>query len=130
MNLIEIFSILLIHWFADFVMQTDKQAKGKSNNWNDLISHTLTYSLIWLIPLFIVVFSGYTREEVGWSQWMLLFIPITFIFHTITDYFTSRLNSRLWFEGKVHNFFVSVGFDQVLHYIQLFLTYYLLVKWQ
>ena len=130
MNLIEIFSILLIHWFADFVMQTDKQAKGKSNNWNDLISHTLTYSLIWFIPLYIVIFSGYTREEVGWSQWMLLFIPITFIFHTITDYFTSRLNSRLWSEGKVHNFFVSVGFDQVLHYIQLFLTYYLLVKWQ
>ena len=130
MNLIEIFSILLIHWFADFVMQTDKQAKGKSSNWNDLISHTLTYSLIWFIPLYIVIFSGYTREEVGWSQWMLLFIPITFIFHTITDYFTSRLNSRLWSEGKVHNFFVSVGFDQVLHYIQLFLTYYLLVKWQ
>lgn len=118
----------MIHWFADFVMQTDKQAKGKSNNWNDLISHTLTYSLIWFIPLFIVIFSGYTREEVGWSQWTLLFIPITFIFHTITDYFTSRLNSKLWIEGKVHNFFVSIGFDQVLHYVQLFLTYWFIVK--
>lgn len=51
---------------------------------------------------------------------------ITFIAHTITDYFTSRLNSKLWSEGKVHNFFVSVGFDQVLHYVQLFTTYYLL----
>lgn len=27
----------------------------------------------------------------------------------------------------VHWFFVSVGFDQILHYIQLFLTYYLLI---
>lgn len=32
MNLIEIFSIIIIHWFADFVLQTDKQAKGKSKN--------------------------------------------------------------------------------------------------
>jgi hypothetical protein len=55
-----------------------------------------------------------------------LFVLITFIAHTITDYFTSRLNSKLWQQGKVHNFFISVGFDQVLHYIQLFTTYYLL----
>jgi hypothetical protein len=51
---------------------------------------------------------------------------ITFVCHTITDYFTSRLNSRLWAKGDVHNFFVSIGFDQVLHYVQLFTTYYLL----
>ena len=29
---------------------------------------------------------------------------------------------------KLHNFFVSVGFNQVLHYVQLFTTYYLLTK--
>lgn len=57
---------------------------------------------------------------------MYWFVPITFIFHTITDYFTNRLNSKLWAKGDVHNFFVSVGFDQCLHYVQLFLTYYLL----
>ena len=49
MTLLEIFTILLIHWFADFVLQTDKQAKGKSKNWRDLLSHTLTYSLIWFV---------------------------------------------------------------------------------
>jgi len=47
MNLIEIFSILLIHWFADFVLQTDEQAKGKSKNWLDLLQHTLNYSIVW-----------------------------------------------------------------------------------
>ena len=80
---------------------------------------------------------------------IVIFAGITFICHTITDYFTSRLNSKLWAKatywgsdemkrlypidcpenkhGKyVHNFFVSIGFDQVLHYIQLFLTYSLL----
>jgi len=57
-----------------------------------------------------------------------LFLPITFVAHTITDYFTSRLNSKLWVEGKVHYFFVAVGGDQILHYVQLFTTYYLLTK--
>lgn len=128
MNLIEIFSILGIHWFADFVMQTDKQAKGKSKNWNDLLSHTFNYSLMWLIPIIFLFPKDWTTSQYVLNS--LLFGSITFVCHTITDYFTSRLNSRLWSEGKVHNFFVSVGFDQYLHYIQLFLTYYLLVKWQ
>ena len=119
-TLTEIFAIIIIHWFSDFVLQTDKQAKGKSSNWNDLLEHTLSYSVIWLIiGTFYSVYLG--------NYWNgVYFALITFIAHTITDYFTSRLNSKLWAEGKVHNFFVSVGFDQVLHYVQLFLTYYYL----
>lgn len=119
MDIYIILSIILIHWIADFVLQTDKQAKGKSSNWKDLVSHTFYYSLFWMFCG--VVLSGWFDLKIS-----ILFCLITFIAHTITDYFTSRLNSRLWKEGKVHNFFVSVGFDQVLHYIQLFLTYKLL----
>jgi|SRR6185369_3222161 len=119
MTLTEIFSILLIHWFSDFVLQTDKQAKGKSKNWNDLLQHTINYSLIWALAGCILFPINY------WPQ-IILFFLITFFTHTITDYFTSRLNSKLWAEGKVHYFFVSIGFDQILHYVQLFLTYQLL----
>lgn len=115
LNLIEIFSIIIIHFIGDFVLQTDKQAKGKSKNWNDLLSHTVTYSLCWIIPAILML--GYNGA---------IFVIVTLVAHTITDYFTSRLNSKLWSEGKVHYFFISIGFDQVLHYIQLFLTYYLL----
>lgn len=121
MSLIEIFSIITIHWIADFVLQTDKQAKGKSKNWNDLLNHTLTYSLIFWC--FIIIISKY-NIYLAFYFWL-----ITLVLHTITDYFTSKLNAKLWAEGKVHNFFVSVGFDQVLHYIQLFLTYYYLKLW-
>lgn len=137
MNLIEIFSIILIHWFADFVLQTDKQAKGKSKNWSDLLSHTFAYSLVWLFIggcIYLQKFKPYNAQSnlelnVYWSYYIprgLFFVLITFIAHTITDYFTSRLNSKLWAKGDTHNFFISVGFDQVLHYIQLFTTYYLL----
>lgn len=127
LSLIEIFSIIIIHWFADFVLQTHKQAQGKSKNWNDLLAHTFTYSSMWVFASCLLI--GYANK-VQTTQWYvihsILFALITFIAHTATDYFTSRLNSKLWVKGDVHNFFVSVGFDQVLHYIQLFLTYYLL----
>jgi hypothetical protein len=131
MNLFTIFSILIIHWVGDFVLQTDKQAKGKSKNLSDLLSHTFTYTFCWFIflALFSIINNHVTNlppSYYGLDWRILLFLPITFVAHTITDYFTSRLNSKLWAEGKVHSFFVSVGFDQILHYLQLFLTFHYL----
>jgi uncharacterized membrane protein YkgB len=121
-NIYEILGILFIHWFADFVLQTDKQAKGKSKNWTDLINHTYVYSMVWMIIGCILYLTNLINFNFP------LFALITWITHTITDYFTSRLNSKLWEENKTHSFFVSIGFDQWLHYLQLFLTYYYLVK--
>lgn len=141
LNLIEIFSIIMIHWVADFVLQTDKMAKGKSKNWKDLLSHTTVYSLVWFIPFILMYMKDFhphrnppllEKDLIFYNNGfplLCLFVLITFICHTITDYFTSRLNSKLWAKGEVHNFFVSVGFDQVLHYVQLFLTYALLKQY-
>lgn len=124
MTLLEILLILLIHWFADFVLQTDEQAKNKSKSWSYLLAHTLTYSTIWYVLSMLLWPAGHIMS------WYVLnsiyFTFITFVCHTITDYFTSRLNSKLWSEGKTHNFFISIGFDQWLHYAQLFTTYYYL----
>lgn len=123
------FIIIFIHWIADFVLQTDWQAQNKSKSNFALLSHTSNYSLVWLLPMclvFGVMKEGETTEWIFWSS--IYFGMITFVVHTITDYFTSRLNSKLWSAGKVHYFFVSVGFDQVLHYGQLFLTYYFLIN--
>ena len=128
LNLIEIFVILIIHWIADFILQTDKMAKGKSNNWYDLLDHTFTYSLVWLIAGLIYGFVClFTGNEISLII-PIFFFMITLICHTATDYVTSRINKILWNKGDVHNFFVSVGFDQILHYVQLYLTYYLLFK--
>lgn len=118
-----VFGIILIHWFADFVCQTDWEAQNKSKNNKALLSHTLTYSGIWLsFGVFYVLFNLDTY--IPWS--LTKFVFITFVAHTLTDYITSRINSKLWAKKDVHNFFVSVGFDQVLHYVQLFLTFHFL----
>ena len=118
--------ILFVHWIADFVLRTDKQAKGKSKNWDDLLDHTLNYSAVWYGTgmLFQIFTNGKAFEVWAVSEFTL----ITFIFHTITDYFTSRLNSKLYDKGQIHNFFVSIGFDQLLHYTQLLFTYWYLTK--
>jgi hypothetical protein len=112
-----------MHWIADFVFQDEKWALGKSKNWSDLLSHTSLYSLLWFIPMIILL-------GVNWKPFVFVFI--TFVLHTTTDYYTSRIVSKKFannhYGSAVPNFgaFSIIGFDQVLHYIQLFLTYYYL----
>lgn len=122
-SLIEIFTIIFVHWVADFVFQTHWQAINKSKNNLALTMHVSTYAVSWLLPMSVLFYVG-PYDAIGCLFAGLFFAMLTFMFHWVTDYFTSRLNSKLWAKGDTHNFFVSVGFDQVLHYIQLFLTYY------
>lgn len=152
LSIIEILSIIFIHWVADFVLQTDEQAKGKSKNWWDLLSHTVTYTFSFgMIACWITfIYLAITNNKLLVTNDIYWFLPITFICHTITDYFTSRLNVKLAPKATVlkfgsdvygsdemiaypknanwRKFFKGIGFDQVLHYVQLFLTYYLLTK--
>lgn len=121
-GLIELFFILIVHWIADFICQTDEQAKNKSKSNIALLTHTSIYTVVWIVALFAIYYIYPILDPFT----TLKFAIVTFILHTITDYFTSRLNTKLYKEGDIHNFFVSVGFDQVLHYVQLILTYYYL----
>jgi membrane-bound metal-dependent hydrolase YbcI (DUF457 family) len=112
-----VLAIIVIHYIADYICQTHWMAINKSSNNYALLSHTLLYSLCWIILPWITI-----------NPMFLLFIPITFICHTITDYFTSRKVKYFFDKKDFHNGFVVIGFDQVLHYFQLFLTYYLIDK--
>lgn len=138
MNLIEIFSIIIIHWFADFIMQDEKWALGKSKNWNDLLKHTFTYSFIWFFILIVIGLIGWVPNPNFYNfytpSFIILFVITTFICHTITDYFTSRIVSKKFekqeYGSSIPNIgaFSWIGFDQILHYLQLFITYWLLTK--
>jgi membrane-bound metal-dependent hydrolase YbcI (DUF457 family) len=148
MSLGIILGIIITHFIADFICQTEKQAQRKSSSCKYLLGHTITYTMVWLVVGLVYVFSNLDV----YNNWALSkFLAITFIAHTVTDYFTSRLSKKnlpesynvllrenpkedvklFWHYPKgqrFYNFFVVVGGDQVLHYIQLFLTYYLLTK--
>ena len=130
MNLVEIFSILIIHWIADFIFQDEKWALGKSKNWNDLLNHTITYTLCWIPFLYIVRW----HLNIDGPNTLGLFLVVTFLAHTVTDYFTSKIVSKK-FEDKYYGSaipnlgaFTVIGLDQLLHCIQLFTTYYILTR--
>ena len=108
---------LFIHWFADFVIQTHKEAKEKSKSWKALLSHTATYSGIWFVALLVLQLPVIP---------VIIFTAVTFIAHTVTDYITSRETNKLYEKGDIHNFFVIIGLDQLLHYIQIFVAYTLI----
>ncbi len=121
MTLSLIFSILVLHWIADFVCQTHWQSINKSTNNLALSNHVTVYSALWFVPMSYLL-----------GDWILAleFVGITALFHFCTDYWTSKFNAYLYKKGDIHNFFVSIGFDQVLHYVQLFLTYEYLTNGQ
>lgn len=109
--------ILLVHYIADFGMQTNWQARNKSHDVVALTYHVLVYSLIWFVAILCI--------GVGF-KYAFLFMFITFIAHYITDFCTSRLGAPFWEEKDFHNGFKVVGFDQCLHYIQLYFTFKLI----
>lgn len=127
------FAIIVIHFIADFIFQAEEWATNKSKNNKALFNHVLTYSTIWLIPSCILLGIARPAETTEWYVYSsILFFLLTFCCHFITDYITSRIVSRKFanhhYGSPIPNLgaFTVIGFDQVLHYAQLFLTFYLL----
>lgn len=114
--------ILVIHYMADFALQTTYQLQNKGIG-NEvfniaLFSHVGVYSLIWLIS---------TIPILDYHGRFMVFAIITFICHYTTDWITSRIGKGFWESGDYHNGFNVVGFDQILHYLQLWFTFKLLL---
>lgn len=101
--LTNILILVWLHFFADFILQTDKMAINKSSNVKWLSIHILVYSL----PLFYF----------GWK-----FALLNGAMHWITDFCTSRATTYLWKKEERHWFFVVIGLDQAIHMSCLFLT--------
>ncbi len=118
--------IILIHWISDFVFQTRMMGenKGKSNFW--LTLHVFTYSC-WTFTgwaLYSLFTTGHYSE-----QTYLYATAWIFILHWLTDFITSRITGWFYINKNFYGFFTTIGFDQVLHYVQLFLIYnYIILK--
>ena len=115
-NLEVLILIMFIHWVADFLFQTKERAINKSKSNYYLFQHVLVYTLTFYV-------FGLTFYS---SISAIAFCGITFLFHFITDYFTSRWTSRLYRNKKFYgfpSFFSVIGLDQFLHFVQLILTY-------
>ena len=134
-TIFEVLTILSIHWIADFIFQDEKWAIGKSSSIKSLLSHTFTYSLMWVVFAFLFLLGGYLFDLPKFQLdvvKVIYFIITTLVAHTITDYFTSKIVSKKFkkqqYGSPIPNLgaFSIIGFDQILHYFQLFITYSIL----
>lgn len=92
--------------------------KSKSVKW--LTLHIIAYTSItmfcwYLLLIFYDIDTSFYNFAVGFI--------LVFATHWVTDYVTSKITSKLYAKGDYHNFFVVIGFDAVLHYLQLFTIY-------
>jgi hypothetical protein len=110
--------LLVVHFVADFVLQSDWMAQNKSKRNDALALHVTIYTACLMfgsIPLLII--TGHDGGPVL-GLWLLF----NGAAHFATDYITSRINSRLWAAKRVHAFFVGVGADQLIHGLTLGLS--------
>ena len=92
--------VLIVHFIADFILQSHWMAINKSKSWLALLAHGATYTAM----LFACTAAG------AWQYGL-----VNGLVHTAVDAVTSRITSALWKRGQVHNFFVVVGADQLIH---------------
>ena len=135
-------ALLAVHWIADFVLQTHWQASNKSKNNRALLKHVGNYTLV-LWAAAPLIFGWPTLAMAG-------FIGVNFALHLTTDWCTSRVSSRLFWgqlesfntigqtsllgephivtstalkkDFTLHNFFIVIGLDQLIHQATLAVT--------
>lgn len=123
--ILNIIYILVTHFVSDFIMQTNEMAKGKSTSIKWLTLHIISYfkGFIWSAVLYFIISSFIFQTVI--SAWLLIgYCLLNAGLHWVTDYFTSKQTAKLWAQQKVHEFFVMIGLDQLIHATCLILTYY------
>ena len=101
--MLNILVLIWLHFIGDFILQTDSMAINKSKSNKYLSLHCAIYSMPFLY--------------FGWK-----FALVNGLAHFVTDWFTSRITSKLYNEGKRHWFFVVIGLDQSIHMSTLVLS--------
>ena len=127
-------SLVFTHWLGDFALQNDWMAVNKAKSWKALLVHVI------IVTFCVEMWAFLFLPEWNYTWNLGIWTGLNFVAHFVTDAVTSRINSKLWFiglremkgrmawppgekwthyarmQGSRHWFFVSVGFDQFLHY--------------
>jgi len=135
-DLVIVMYIMFWHFIADFIMQSRKMAVNKSSSIKWLTKHVLMYGNSMLFGGFsYVVFTMlFATNMIHLIPAILGYVFVNTVLHWITDYFTSKQTTRLYLKEveketpNYHNFFVMIGFDQLIHILCLISTYMLLFK--
>lgn len=103
-----VLQMAFVHWFSDFVLQSSWMATNKSNNWWALSAHVATYTtslMVLMIAIGLVIEMSFGIVIIpNTPQQFFYWVAINGALHFITDAITSRLTSRMWKKGDMHNF--------------------------
>lgn len=112
------FFMLFVHWFADFVCQTRTMANNKSKSLYYLTLHVAVYTIVtmtlWVIFMPIFFDVTFTLNTI------LLATGLIFSTHWPTDKITSNITKYFYAKGNEKMYFTTIGFDQLLHFLQIF----------
>lgn len=131
MNLLIITAVLFGHWVGDFILQENNLKASKDKKLinkikklvKHLLPHTLTYTAVLTLMVgLLVMFKVLIYSLFGF----VLFFIITYVTHFITDFIITMINSKFLMKNGRHKYFVSIGLDQLIHYLTLFATIILL----
>lgn len=117
-----IYGLLIAHFIADFVLQSDWMALKKSKDLAALGVHVFVYTATIGVLLPVIAIAGRLPIPIGGSEAVSTWVMANGVAHFTQDAITSQVSARLWKAEERHWFFVCVGFDQLLHYITLFVT--------
>lgn len=115
-----VYVLLVAHFVGDFILQSDWMALNKSKESYALGVHVVVYTaaLMFMVSMAITVGALTHITAPQYATWLV----VNAFAHFVQDAVTSRLNARLWQANERHWFFVAIGFDQLLHYVTLFVT--------
>lgn len=131
MNLLIIAAVLFGHWVGDFILQENnlKASKDKKliNKAKKLVKHLFPHTLVYTSVLtgmmaILILFKILSYNLIS----LILFFVITYITHFITDFIVTMINSNFLMKNGRHKYFVSIGLDQLIHYMTMFVTIILL----
>ena len=105
--------ILALHFIADFLCQSREMALKKSVDKHILFNHCFIIFIVLSLGTFNILFALFnaiTHAFIDWNIWRVY-----------------RINKQQDFEfWKDHWFYVTIGFDQLLHTSLLMLSWSLL----
>jgi hypothetical protein len=114
-------ALLSFHWIADFVLQSQWMSLNKSKRIDALAIHVAIYTAVLLVGSALIFGVRHIAP-------LLLFVGVNGSLHFATDFVTSRVTSLLWQQQREHDFFVMIGFDQLIHQVTLAATMWVIFR--
>lgn len=115
--------LLITHFVGDYLLQNREVAENKHKDIYYLIEHVVFYTII-LCMASVTIYYSPLLPGVGVLMlvWWAVFNGIL---HFFVDGFTSRLTHQFYVEKKYKLFWITVGSDQLAHYLIMMYSLYL-----